>query len=163
MTSIPNPRHVILITSRGKARIMGKEQEKDNVMAADWHTQVSFSPLMWAISVGKERFTAKLIQQSRCFCINFMPYSAKDTIIKAGSTSGELKDKFKELGLEKEECEKIDCIRIKECTGFIECEVENIVEAGDHFIFIGKVLLQKVADDKRLIHITGNRFTTTIN
>lgn len=161
--SIPNPRHVVLITSRGTATIIGKKTEKDNVMAADWHTQVSFKPLMWAVSVGKERFSAKLIDSSKCFCINFMPYSFKDNILKAGSLSGEHIDKFKEAGLEKEECEKIDCPKVKGNTGFLECEVINVIDTGDHFIYIGKVLKSDVRDDKRLLHIEGSRFTTTIN
>lgn len=161
--SIPNPRHVVLITARAKTKILGKETEKDNLMTLDWHMQVSFKPLMWAISVGKNRFTSKLITESRSFCINFMPYSLNEKVIKAGTISGEYIDKFKELGFEKDECEKIDCPRIKKCTGFIECEVEQIIEAGDHYIFIAKVLFQEVERDKRLIHISEDKFTTTID
>jgi len=162
MQPIPNPRHVVLITSRGRAKVMGKEIEKDNVMALDWQTQVSFSPLLWTISVGKTRFTSQLISQARCFCINFMPYSMKDIVLKAGSMSGEHTDKFKELGLEKDECEKIECPKLRAATGIIECEVENIIEAGDHYIYIGKVLKSNVRDDKRLLHISNDKFTTTI-
>ncbi len=161
--SIPNPRHVVLITSRGKINLLGKDAEKDNIMPADWHTQVSFSPLMWAVAVGKERVTASLIEQSRCFCINFMPYSLKDKTLKAGAMSGRFTDKFKELGLQKKECEKIDCPKIRESTGFIECEVEQAIDAGDHYVFIGKVLSHSVEKDKRLIHIIKDIFTTTID
>ena len=49
-------------------------------------------------------------------------------------------DKFKETKLEKEEAKSIDCPVIKQALATLECHVIQEVEAGDHIIFIGKVL-----------------------
>ena len=45
----------------------------------------------------------------------------------------------------------------------MECEVINEVEAGDHIIFIGKVLYSELKDEsaERLFQKTGTDFTTT--
>jgi len=75
-------------------------------------------------------------------------------------------DKFKESGLTKEEADNIDCVRIKEAIGYHECEVVNEVDAGDHTIFIGKVVNSELKKEtKRLFQgsssAKGYGFTTT--
>ncbi len=134
------PLQVILITCRGHSSHFGKEEEMEDIFPLTWHTPVSQSPEMYAIAVSK-KMTASLemIRSSNVFCVNFMPFDLKDKIIKASKFFAK-HDEFKELGFGKEECEKIDCPRIKEALGFLECEVANEIEAGDHALFIGKVV-----------------------
>ncbi|MCX8147448.1 MAG: flavin reductase family protein [Candidatus Woesearchaeota archaeon] len=159
---IAYPRQVILVTSEAEAEIMGKRIEKSNIMAASWHMPASFEPLMYAIAVGKQRFSYELIKKSKVFCVNFMPFSLKDKVLFCGRKSGRLIDKFKESGLTPEECEKIHCKRIKEALAYIECEVINEVEAGDHVIFIGKAVNLKLKKEgKRVFQKGGDIFTTT--
>jgi len=165
LRGIVYPRQVVLITSKAEAEVMGKRSIRDDVMAASWHTPLSFSPQMYAVVVGKERFTYKLIKKSRVFCVNFIPYSMEKTAVFAGSNSGEHMDKFKEGGIIFEECEKIECIRLKDCLAFLECEVENEVEAGDHVIFIGRVVnsgVKKKSNERlfQLLQPGGRKFGT---
>lgn len=164
MQEITGPRQVILVTSRAETEIMGKKQEKDNIFALSWHMPLSFEPELYAISAGKKRFSTKLIKQSGVFCVNFMPYSFEKEVLFCGRNSGEHIDKFKESGLEKESCEKIDCARIKQASAFLECEVADEIEAGDHIIFVGRVVKSALLNDKkRVFQLSGNQFTTTIN
>ena len=139
---IAYPRQVILVSSRAYAKsIFSPDKEiKDNIMTLSWHSPVSFAPELYAIMVGKERFSYKLIHESKVFVANFMPYKLKKEVLFCGRISGENVDKFKETGLIKEEADTIDCCRIKQAIGCFECEVINEVEAGDHVIIIGKVL-----------------------
>ena len=66
---------------------------------------------------------------------------------------------FKESGLTKEECDKIDCPRIKESLGYVECQVINQIKTGDHTIFIGKVLNEKLKEkQKRIYHLEDLEF-----
>ena len=72
-------------------------------------------------------------------------------------------DKFKETKLTKEDSDTIDCPRIKEALAYLECQVTNIVETGDHLLFIGKIA--RIAGSKvgkRLFHVKDDDFTTTI-
>jgi len=164
MREVVNPRQVILITSRARIvpKFKAKEEEKDNIMTAAWHMPVSFEPPLYAISVGKKRYSLELIRKSKSFVVNFMPYSMKKEVLLAGRTTGVHLDKFEKIGLGKEDAETIDCCRIKEALACLECEVEQEIEAGDHIIFIGRVLkVIKNKGGKRIYQIRGDKFTTT--
>lgn len=153
MGKINNPNQVALITSSYKG--------KDNMLAMTWHTKTSFQPNLYLISVDKTRFSCELIKKSKCFVINYMPYSLSKEIIYAGTHSGRHVDKFKETGLTKEKADKIPCCRIKEAVAFVECKVIKEVETGDHIVFIGKVLNAKFKrKDKRPFQLDKLKFTT---
>ncbi|MBI2129087.1 flavin reductase family protein [Candidatus Woesearchaeota archaeon] len=149
-------RQTILITCRHK--------EKDNVMAIDWHMPSSFEPELYVIAIGKQRFSCDMIRNSRVFVANFVPFSLKEKVLFCGRHSGRFMDKLKEAKLTKEEAEKVDCPRIKEAVAYLECEVVNELETGDHIIFIGKILKSDFKKrDKRIFHISGDEFVTTEN
>ena len=152
MSELTDPRQVILVTSREEMDIFGKKEIKDNIITIAWHMPVSFNPNLYAVSIGKTRFSAEIIKKSKAFAVNFVGPLLKEQVLFCGTKSGMHIDKFSEAKLTKEECESIDCPRIKEALGYIECEVINEVDAGDHIIFIGKVLNSNIKKDgKRLM------------
>jgi flavin reductase (DIM6/NTAB) family NADH-FMN oxidoreductase RutF len=164
LRDVAYPRQVILVSCRGevKEKFTPNKVIKDNIMTLSWHMPVSFDPPLYAISVGKERFSYKLIKDSSVFAVNFMPIELEKEVLFCGRNSGEHIDKFKEAGLEKEEADRIDCCRIKQALAFLECEVVNEIEAGDHVIIIGKVLnIKKNKEGKRIYQVKGDEFTTT--
>lgn len=159
---IYGPRQTVLVTCRGKVKILGRDQEKDNIITVAWDTPVSTEPPIYAVAIGKTRFSCKLILASKVFCVNFIGKSMQDAAMFCGRNSGEHVDKFSQAGLNKEDCEKIDCPRIADALGHLECEVMEQVEAGDHILFIGKVInSQQKKEDKRLIYLGQENFTTT--
>ena len=90
-----------------------------------------------------------------------MPFELRKEVLFCGRNSGEVLDKFKETGLEKEECDKIDCPRLKQALAFLECELIQEVKAGDHVIFIGKILNSgKNKGGNRIYQIKGDKFST---
>ncbi|MFH1642797.1 MAG: flavin reductase family protein [Nanoarchaeota archaeon] len=162
MSELTGERQVILVSSRSHMEIMGKDIEKDDIITIAWHMPVSFDPQLYAVSIGKTRYSCGLIQKSKSFVVNFVSPDLKDQAIFCGTHSGDHIDKFKDSGLTIEEASSIDCGRIKEALGYLECEVINEVDAGDHIIFLGKVIssdLKKTG--KRLFQGTKKDFTTT--
>lgn len=156
ITRYSNPRQVVLITCRYEG--------KDNILTADWHTPLSFQPMMYAVSIGKTRFSLNLIRKSKVFTVNFISKDMKDAAIYCGYHTGKDKDKFKLAGLEKEECERINCPRLKSALAVLECKVIKEIEVGDHFLFIANVvnaIFKK--SDKRLFHLYKKNFTTTLD
>ena len=155
ITTLANPRQTILLTCRAN--------KKDNVITIDWHTPLSFEPIMYAVSIGKTRYSLNLIKKSKVFVINFMSKDFEKEIIFCGRHSGKNIDKFKETGFEKKEAETIDCPRIKQALAYLECKVEKEIKVSDHILFIAKVtkanLRQKA---KRIFHILDDKFTTTL-
>ena len=155
-SSLANPKQAIIISC--------KDDDKINMMTACWHMPVSMNPPLYAVSVGKARHSCKMIQDSKVFVVNFMPYKKLDEVLKVGSMSGAHVDKFKETGLLKEACDSIDCVRLKEACAYLECEVIQEVEVGDHIIFVGKVTKSKlVRDEKRPLQVGDDKFSTSIN
>lgn len=156
ISKIANPRQVILLTCRFK--------DKDNVMTLAWHTPLSFYPPMYAVVVGKTRFSYDLIKKSKCFVVNFVGEELEKEVLMAGSLSGRDCDKFEEIGLEKGECQKINAPYIKSALGYLECKVVNEIETGDHVVFVGEVLrMEKLREGKRLFYLGGDEFTTTLD
>ncbi|MCX6709452.1 MAG: flavin reductase family protein [Candidatus Woesearchaeota archaeon] len=165
-SEIFNPMQTVLVSSRGSSSQPHLRQRKDgdidNIMAIDWHMPVSFKPALYAISVGKTRFSFGIIESSKVFAVNFMPAEKRDAILFCGRKTGATTDKFHDSGLTKLECSSIDCPRIKEACAFLECEVVNEIEEGDHVIFIGKVLNGEILNlEKRAFHLRDDDFTTT--
>jgi len=161
MPNIHHPRQTILVSSRETIEIMGKEIEKDDIITVSWHMPVSFKPELYAISIGKQRFSAEIISKSKAFVVNFIPYTLKETAIFCGTHSGKHMDKYQEAGLTMEEAESIDCGRIKEALAYLECEVINEVDAGDHIIYIGKVVNKEEKDHEKRLLQGGKDFTTS--
>ena len=163
ISDITNLRQVILVTSRAevKEKFSSKSKIKDNIFTLAWHMPVSFDPPLYAISAGKTRYSTKLIQKSKVFVVNFMPYDMKKEVLFCGSNSGEDVNKFKETGLEKEKADKVDCVRLKKALGYLECEVVNEVDAGDHILFIGKILNMKMNKQGKRVFQKKDKFITT--
>jgi len=163
MGLLTNPRQTIIVTCRSRATVMGKETEKDNAITLDWHMPVSFSPQLYSIAVGKSRFSYKLITESKSFVVNFLSKDMAKTALDCGRKSGEHIDKMKEAGIKTHEADNVDCSRIVGAVGYLECEVIQEVDVGDHIIFIGKVVhAELINEGKRLFHVDGNDFTTTV-
>ncbi|MFC1691660.1 flavin reductase family protein [Nanoarchaeota archaeon] len=158
------PTQVIMITTRANIEIMGKEQEKDNMLPIAWHCPLSSDPGRYIITMGEKKFSYKLIKKSGVFCINFVSPELQKEVYFAGTNSGEMIDKFKETGLTKEECSTIDCPRIKEAISYMECEVFKEENIDGHMFIIGKVSnIEKNADAKKLFNYSKEKYTTTVD
>jgi len=160
------PRQVVLVTTRHmvKDRFSTRVNEQDNIIAVDWHMPVSFDPKMYAIAISKKRFSLQLIQESGVFCINMIPFTLQEQVQFIGKHSGQHINKFERTGLIMEECSTIECGKIKQAVGHIECHVEKELDVGDHIIIVGKVTHHEEKDHiKRLFHKKlGDHFTTTV-
>ncbi len=164
MYSIFNPRQVALITTKGREKIGISRDLREDVVTIIWHTPLSINPLMYAIVLGKKHFSTQLIQDSKCFAVNFMPASAKDVVAFCGKHSGRDIDKFKSCCLARFPCKRIDCSRLSSAVAYLECQVLSEVDVGDHILFIGKVLHSETfSNEKRLYHSCDDAFTTTLD
>ncbi len=152
MSELTDPRQVILVSSRAEMDVLGKRELKDNIITLAWHMPVSFKPNLYTIAVGKTRFSCEMIRKSKAFVVNFVPFELKKQALICGTKSGKHIDKFKEAKLTKEEASSVDCPRIKEALAYMECEVVDEIETGDHIIFVGKVLNSRFKKEgKRLM------------
>jgi flavin reductase (DIM6/NTAB) family NADH-FMN oxidoreductase RutF len=157
MKSITGPKQTVILSCRGKNTHFGKTKEHDNLITLDWHMLSSKSPPMYAVSIGKKRFSLSLLRDSGVFCINFLNHDMHEIALRCGQSSGLHIDKFKENEIQKQECEKIDCPRIKNCASHIECEIRSEIESGDHVVFIGEVVNGKLHNHSKRLFNDGKR------
>ena len=140
------PRQVVLVTAR--------HEDAENVWPIDWHIPLSLEPKLYGIAVNRTGYGAELIRASGVFVINFVPSTWEEAIFFCGRTSGREVDKFAATGLVKEEAESVNAPRLADALGFLECQVEQVVEVGDHTFFVGRVTHQAYrADAPRLHHL----------
>lgn len=130
---------IVMVTSREETTIFEKKIIKDNITATLMHSLVSLDPPTYIISLPKASLSSTLISQSKNFCVNVISPSYKSEAAFCMKYSGMHIDKFEKTRLSKEECDSIDCPRIKEALAYLECEVVEQVEYGKNIIFFGKV------------------------
>lgn len=135
-----NSGSVILATSISK-------DEKPNIITLAWQMPVSHNPPLSAISIAKSHFSHQLIEISKTFVINVPNVDLLKQVKFCGSVSGRYIDKFKESNLTPIPAKVVKSPLIKECIGHLECEVIEIHPAGDHTIFIGKIVAASANKD----------------
>jgi len=160
--SIANPRQTILVTTRSHHEVMGRILLKDNITATDWHSPISHSPLIYGIFLGADRVSVALIRQSKVFTVNFVGIQLEKAAQFCRIHHGHHMDKYEACGLHKEEASSIECGKIREALGYLECEVIFEQVFGDHVFFAGKVRQADIKNDgHRLIHMSKDIYTTT--
>lgn len=140
------PRQVVLITTRHAG--------VDNVWPLDFHMPLSFEPPLYGIAAMRHGYGAGLVRESGIFVVNFVPATWEKTIFLCGNVSGRTTDKFVAAGLQKEEAESVDAPRLAQSLGALECRVRQVLEVGDHILFIGEVTRTVYrAEGPRLHHL----------
>ncbi|MBN1538346.1 MAG: flavin reductase family protein [Anaerolineales bacterium] len=134
-----HPRPAILVTCCDTSGV-------SNILTIAWHTPLSYDPPLVGISVGVTRYSHSLISQVGEFVINIVDVSMIDALKTCGQYTGELDDKASLANLSLIPAKKVRPPLIAGANGYLECLVEQEVDAGDHTFFIAKVLLAQAAE-----------------
>jgi flavin reductase (DIM6/NTAB) family NADH-FMN oxidoreductase RutF len=117
--------------------------ERRNVFTAAWVMQVSFGPMLLALSINPRNSSYALLQEGHAFAVNVLKTSQLDLAEQYGrpghadtlrsaewTTSG--------LGLP----------LLREALAWFECEIVGEYPAGDHALVVGKVIDGKLLDSE---------------
>jgi flavin reductase (DIM6/NTAB) family NADH-FMN oxidoreductase RutF len=130
----------VLVTVRSPIEIFGKTQERDAMGIADWHMPASISPMNYSISLPNWNGVSRMISRSGNFVVNFMGKDHGPEIAALSSQDGSLTDMFLLMGLTKQESQAVESPCVAEAKAWLECEVLNEIESGDHTVFVGRVM-----------------------
>jgi flavin reductase (DIM6/NTAB) family NADH-FMN oxidoreductase RutF len=134
----------------------------DNFMPLSWHMPVSKSPFRYAVSVRPENKTYDLLH-GRCeFSLNFLDYSFIEAMEISGSMHGG--DKLAATGLTSKKADLIKSTLIEEAYMIYECRLVEVVNFGDHDVFIGDVVCihnKKVQDVAPALFLGRGYYDTT--
>ena len=146
--AIVTPRPIGWISTRGT---LG-----DNLAPYSFFNAVAYVPpqVMFASTSAKPdrdgtKDSVAQLRESGVFCVNIVEYAARDAM---NATSGPWKageDEFAMAGIDKAECETIDCPRVASAPASLECRVTQIVplEGEANFAVFGEVTGIHMRDD----------------
>ena len=102
-------------------------------------------PVIVGIAIAPMRYSHELIRTTRQFVVNLPRASMLEQVLKCGTSSGRVVDKFKAFGLTPAPASKVRPPLIAECPVNIECELMgDPISIGDHDLFRGLVVAQHV-------------------
>lgn len=157
---------VVLITTTN-------EMGKPNAMTAAWCTPVSLKPSLIMVAIHEDRYTMENIEETgeeKGFVINVPSKDQLEGVYHVGTRSGKKEEgNIRKAGFGIKSSEKLDVPKIENCPAYIECEVEDKVKEGDHYLVIGKPVSAEVKDEywegkflahkaKVFHHLGGNEF-----
>jgi len=129
---------------------------KANPITLGWTMIVSGEPPMMAIAVAKTHYSVEAITHSRCFTIAFPSSDMAEAALFFGSKSGRDTDKFAEFDCATEPAKEIDSLLLTDAVANFECTFESQMVAGDHFIFVGKIIASHVnIESKKRLYTVG--------
>jgi flavin reductase (DIM6/NTAB) family NADH-FMN oxidoreductase RutF len=128
---------------------------KANPITLGWTMIVSGSPPMMAIAVAARHYSIEAINHSKCFTIAFPSSEMAEEALFFGSKSGRNTDKFAESDCKTEPAEQIDSLLLSDAVANFECTLDSQMPAGDHVIFVGKIVCSHINTEpkKRLYTI----------
>jgi len=129
---------------------------KANPITLGWTMIASGEPAMMAIAVAKTHYSIETIRHSRCFTVAFPSSEMAEAALFFGSRSGRDCDKFAEFDCKTEPAKVIDSVILSDAVANFECTLESETEAGDHIIFVGKVVCSHInTQPKKRLYTVG--------
>lgn len=113
---------------------------KPNVMACGWNVKLSYKPPLIGVSLKKTGYSHELIEAQKQFVVAVPTPEMEEQLMYAGSVSGADVDKLKELDLRMQPAEEISVPILTDARVNFECVLEQKVEVGDHFLYVGRVV-----------------------
>ncbi|MEE8421505.1 MAG: flavin reductase family protein [Dehalococcoidia bacterium] len=114
-----------------------------NGMTANWASQVSSDPQIFAVAIQAGAHTRRNIDETGVFSISVLGEGTKDLSLKftrpSTSSDGRLEDEpvsYQETGTPV----------LDSAVGWFECRVVGQSEPGDHVVYFGQVIAGGVAD-----------------
>ena len=134
---------VTIVTSRDGERIQG--------MTVSAFTEVSLEPPLVMVCADKATITNELIAASGVFTVSILAEGQEALSNRFASKKDEHR-RFEGL-----DCETgaTGCARIPGALAWMDCDVVETVDAGDHYVYIGEIRAADVSDRTPLLHFRG--------
>jgi len=123
-------------------------------MLASWVQQCSFDPPQLTIAIRRDREIVSLLGDGAAFTLNILEASQTDMIVHFGRGFALGQDAFEGIEVRR------DGTRgpvLAEALGYLECLVVGRVPAGDHDLFLGRVVSGALQDEGQpMVHVRKN-------
>jgi flavin reductase (DIM6/NTAB) family NADH-FMN oxidoreductase RutF len=113
---------------------------ENNIMAAGWHSYISYDPPIYGVAIGRERNTYQLVKSEGTFAINFVPFEYSKLIQQAGVYSGSKVNKFEKANISFDHGSATNSPILRDAYIAYECEVIDRNSYGDHDWFVANIV-----------------------
>ena len=124
-----------------------------NIITIGWTGILSTHPARTYISVRPERYSYKILKQTKEFVVNLTTAEMAKKVDFAGIYSGRDRDKIAECGFTPIPSNKVSPPTLKECPFALECRVVEVIPMGTHDVFIADIV--SVSADESVIDGDG--------
>jgi len=132
--------------------VTAKQENVSSAMLASWVSQATFTPPGFTVAVAKDRAIEGLMHKGADFVLN---------ILAEGKHLGPMKHFLKPFGPGEDRFEGIETreteagqLVLENAIAYLECEVANRMDCGDHWVVYGTVIGGEVIDNdsKTAVH-----------
>ena len=133
--------------------VTAKCEDKEDAVLASWVNQCAFDPPAVTIALARLRQARLLVEGAGAFIVNVLP---KDDMALLKYFSRPPEDIFKGVMTRK----GLEDIRILiDAVAYLECEVVQSMQAGDHVLYVGEIVGGKtLKGGDPYIHVRDNGF-----
>ena len=133
--------------------VTAKCEDKEDAVLASWVNQCAFDPPAVTIALATLRQASLLVEGAGAFIVNVLP---KDDTALLKYFSRPPEDIFKGVMTRK----GLEDIRILiDAVAYLECEVVQSMQAGDHVLYVGEIVGGKtLKGGDPYIHVRDNGF-----
>jgi flavin reductase (DIM6/NTAB) family NADH-FMN oxidoreductase RutF len=118
--------------------------DRRNAFTAAWVMQVSFDPLLLALSINPRHSSYALLKEGSAFGINVLKKGQLDLAVNYGRPA----NADKKLTSTEWTTGRFGLPLLREALAWFECEVVHEHPAGDHVLVLGKVINGKLLDSQ---------------
>jgi flavin reductase (DIM6/NTAB) family NADH-FMN oxidoreductase RutF len=117
--------------------------ELRDAFTAAWVMQVSFDPLLLALSVNPQNASYPLLRGSGAFTVSVLKQGQLELARRFGTQSGREQDKL--AGVQWHPGRSGAPI-LDDALAYFDCELTESVRAGDHELVVGRVVAGRIVD-----------------
>lgn len=128
----------------GVGVLTAKQGNEQSAMLASWFQQVAFEPPMIAVAVNKARPILGLIQASKAFTVSLFHTNQKDLFVHFAKGFEPGQDPFQGINVTSS---GTGGAVLADAMSFLSCEIAGELDAGDHKVFLGRVVKGSVLND----------------
>ena len=117
--------------------------EQHDAFTAAWVMQVSFDPLLLAVSINTEHASYPLMRDSGAFSVSVLKRGQLELARKFGTRSGRDHDKLAGVRWHPG---RSGAPVLDDALAYFDCEVQGNLPVGDHELVVGRVVEGRVLD-----------------
>ena len=129
--------------SAGVYVVGAARNERRDAFTAAWVMQISFDPLLLALSIHPQHASYALVMDSRAFTVNVLKQDQLDVARRFGTRSGRESDKLADVRWHPG---RSGAPILDDALAYFDCEVTEHRTAGDHELLLGRVVDGRIID-----------------